>query len=53
MSRYRKLIAAGVGMLMLVVNRFTDGLFTGFDPFIVDTIIEVGTMAGVYWLPNS
>jgi hypothetical protein len=53
MGKYRKLIAAGVGISMLLVNRQMGGALAGADPFIVDLIIEGGTMAGVYFARND
>jgi hypothetical protein len=53
MGKYRKLIAAAVGMVLIILNRQFGGALAGFDPFIVDTIIEAGTLAGVWWFRND
>ena len=52
MARYRKLLAAVVGIGVLLGARHGFDL-SGHEAEIVDAIIALATLAGVYQVPNA
>ncbi|MGI9504291.1 MAG: hypothetical protein ACR2RE_14685 [Geminicoccaceae bacterium] len=52
MKKYRKFIAAVVGLSAIVLNDFV-GLDAGTSNLIADSILGVLTAFGVYQLPNA
>lgn len=53
MENYRKLIAAIVGLLLLLANRIWGADLLGTDTIWTETIISVGTAASVWFFPNQ
>lgn len=53
MENYRKLIAAIVGLLLLLANRIWGADLLGTDTIWIETIISVGTAASVWFFPNQ
>lgn len=53
MSKYRKLIAAFVGTALLTVEQLTGTDVAGLGEPIVNGIVAVGTLVGVWGLPND
>lgn len=53
LNAYRKLIAAVVGLAVLVLYKQTGIDLTGNEAMFVDTIIAAATAAGVYGFAND
>ena len=53
MSNYRKLIAAAVGITLLLVQRIWGLNLLGSDAMWIDLIIGIATLVGVERLPNT
>jgi len=53
MAKYRKLIAAFVGVLILLWLRFNDIDVFGLDQFVMELVISAATLFGVYQAPNE
>lgn len=53
MNVYRKLIAAVLGLLVLVLYKRYGIDFMGFDSFVVEIIVSLLTALGVYAFPNE
>jgi len=53
MGKYRKLIAAVIGALLIALNEFT-GITVDFDAQqITNVVISLGTALGVWATPND
>jgi hypothetical protein len=52
MTNYRKLIVALVGLVVLAAGRYGFDL-SGQEQMIVDTVVSVLTVFGIYQVPNS
>ena len=56
MDRYRKLIAAAIGVALMLVNQHFGVDLTGLEPQLVDVLtglIGAGTLVAVERLPNA
>jgi len=56
LAMYRKLLAAGVGFIVLLVNKYLGahiGLAEGQTKEIADWVIMGLTLFGIYQLPNA
>lgn len=53
MKFYRKLVAAVVGLALLVLNRFVGLDLADQEQVIVDTVISIGTAIGVWGVKNE
>lgn len=53
MDAYRKLIVALVGVAILLAHRHFGVDLTGQESTLVELVIAVGTVAGVWALPNA
>lgn len=52
-KKYRKFIAALVGVSALVALRYFDVQILGIDAVVLDLIVSALTAAGVYQVPNE
>jgi hypothetical protein len=53
MSHYRKLIAAIIGVALMLLHRHLGLDLTGLEPVIIDTVIAILTAVGVWAVPNE
>lgn len=53
MSKYAKLIAAVLGVIIMAVKEFTDFDLTAQQDMIFNIIVMVATAAGVWAVPNK
>lgn len=53
MGKYRKLIAAVVGLAVLFVYRQWGLDLTGSEDMLVEIVMQVGTAVAVYAFPND
>ena len=53
MTRYNKLWAALVGLILLLAFRFYDFSFIGLDAVVLDLIVSALTAFGVYQVRNA
>jgi len=53
MSKYRKLIAAILGVAALILFRYYDISLIGMDAVVIDLIVGALTVTGVYQVPNE
>ena len=53
MTVYRKLIAAIIGVALMLLHRYLGVDLSGMEPAIIDTVIAVLTAIGVWAVPNT
>lgn len=53
MSAYRKLIAAVVGVLVMLAHRYLGIDLAGLEPALIDGAIALLTAIGVWAVPND
>lgn len=53
MENYRKLIAAVVGLFLLLANRIWGADLLGTDTIWVEAVISLGTAVSVWFFPNT
>jgi hypothetical protein len=53
MSHYRKLIAAIIGVALMLLHRYLGVDLSGMEPAIIDTVIALLTAFGVWAVPNA
>jgi hypothetical protein len=53
MSHYRKLIAAIIGVALMLLHRYLGVDLSGMEPAIIDTVIALLTAVGVWAVPNT
>jgi len=53
MNKIRKLIAAIVGVGVLIGFRYYDIDLFGLDAFVMDLVLGAATVYGVYQVPNE
>ncbi len=53
MAEYRKLIAAVIGLALLLVNRYWGFDLSSQATTIVDLLLAAGTAVGVFQVPNA
>jgi hypothetical protein len=53
MSNYRKLVAAAVGIVLMLAQRLWGIDLLGTDSLWIELIVGVGTLIGVERLPNT
>jgi hypothetical protein len=53
MSNYRKLTAAVVGLLVILLYRRFGIDLTGTEEFLVEILVSMGTAIAVYAFPNT
>jgi len=52
-ENYRKLIAAVVGLALLLANRIWGANLLGTDSIWIEAIISLGTAVSVWFFPND
>lgn len=53
MNKYRKFIAALIGVSALMAMRYFDVQLVGIDSVVLELIVSALTAAGVYQVPNE
>jgi hypothetical protein len=53
MTKYNKLWAALIGLVLLMVFRANGWTFEGLDPFVIELAMSAATAFGVYQVRNA
>lgn len=53
MSNYRKLVAAIVGVTLILLKQFTGIELPGLGDQIIEIAMAIGTWVALWWFPNT